>query len=295
MECITFSRATQQYFEACRAARFSDNTLKDYRNTYKRFIKFLDDDPPITSLTSATIVRFMSTVSDVSKKTALNYHTGLSALWHWGVDQGILTQNVVRQVKAPKPEKREIIPFSRAEVTRILQACGTGLSPLRDRAIILTLLDTGMRASEICALQLQDMDFEGHSIIAFGKGDKERVLKFCERTNEFIQAYLAQRRIGKQCKKVPLFTTVKEKTMNRQTLRLMLDRLETRSGVVHVHAHRFRHTFAINFLRNGGNIYTLQKLLGHTAFDMVKRYLAIAETDLDHDHQKASPVKAWGL
>jgi HAMP domain-containing protein len=66
-------------------------------------------------------------------------------------------------------------------------------------------------------------------------------------------------------------------------------------GVQNSHPHRFRHTFAIQFLRNGGNIYTLKAILGHTSLDMTKRYLYIAQTDIARDHEKASPVKGWGL
>ena len=295
MDGITFSAITQLFLESCKASRFSENTLNDYRNTYKRFSSFLNGDPPIASLTSRTIVSFLANVTGVCDKTVLNYHTGLSSLWRWGVEQKIVAENIVRQVKPPEPEQREIIPFSRPEIIRLLRACDEGLVARRDRALVCTLLDTGMRASEICMLQIKDVDFEEYSILAFGKGDKERVLKFCGRTNELILDYLAHRNAHRKLKNLPLFATIDKKALNRHTLRMILNRLEFRSGVTHVHAHRFRHTFAINFLRNGGNVYTLQVLLGHTALDMVKRYLKIAETDLEHDHQKASPVKVWGL
>uniref|UniRef100_A0A7C4PLW1 Site-specific integrase n=1 Tax=Anaerolinea thermolimosa TaxID=229919 RepID=A0A7C4PLW1_9CHLR len=75
----------------------------------------------------------------------------------------------------------------------------------------------------------------------------------------------------------------------------MLAELGDKSSVSHVFPHRFRHTFAIQFLRNGGNIYSLQKILGHSTLDIVKRYLAIAQYDVDHDHIVASPMKCWDL
>jgi integrase/recombinase XerD len=72
-------------------------------------------------------------------------------------------------------------------------------------------------------------------------------------------------------------------------------RLGAKAGVQACHPHRFRHTFAVNFLRNGGNAFELQMALGHTTLQMVQTYLALAQADLDAAHRKASPVENWRL
>jgi site-specific recombinase XerD len=84
-------------------------------------------------------------------------------------------------------------------------------------------------------------------------------------------------------------------TMGRTGLAQYLRRLGKRAGVDDTHPHRFRHTFAITFLRNGGDPYSLQAILGHTTMDMVKTYLNIAQVDLDAAHKRASPVEGWKL
>jgi len=74
-----------------------------------------------------------------------------------------------------------------------------------------------------------------------------------------------------------------------------LQAIGNRAGVRNVHPHRFRHTFAISFLRNGGNGYTLQMILGHTTMEMVRKYLNLAQADLESAHRLASPVANWRL
>lgn len=82
--------------------------------------------------------------------------------------------------------------------------------------------------------------------------------------------------------------------MDRNTIRLLMERLSDKAQV-QANAHKFRHTFAINFLRNGGNVYELKAILGHSSLEMCQRYLALAETDIERSHLKASPVMAWNM
>ena len=83
--------------------------------------------------------------------------------------------------------------------------------------------------------------------------------------------------------------------MGENTIRHLLRNLGERANVKDVHPHRFRHTFSIEFLRNGGDVYSLQRLLGHSTLPMCLRYLALAQADIEKAHRRASPADNWRL
>jgi integrase/recombinase XerD len=92
-----------------------------------------------------------------------------------------------------------------------------------------------------------------------------------------------------------LFVSRRRRPYNRDALLKLTRSLGDSAGVGNAHPHRFRHTFAINYLRNGGDAYTLQMLLGHSTMEMVKTYLQLAHADAAKAHRRASPVANWDL
>jgi len=302
------SRCVQGYLLAINARRLSPRTIESYEVILKKFELFLVDDPQFNTITSKQIQEFLVEQQHVTKKTLLNYYAVLSSLWTWAVLEEIVDEHILRKIPPPKPEKREIIPLKERDVRDMMHnlkrsapysrpgkrmSDHTLLTAARNRAIVLMLVDTGIRASELCNLRIKDADIRNHRIFVMGKGAKERLIPFSSRTGQSIWRYLATR--GETTPIQPLYITASGRALTRHQLLHMLQRLGKRAGVDHVHPHRFRHTFAIQYLRNGGDPYTLQMMLGHTTLEMVKTYLKLAQTDLDASHQRASPVDNWRL
>lgn len=318
---LTLKQVTHGYLLAIHARHLSEHTIRDYQNTLNKFIHFVGADIPFNSIVRQDIERFLSSyktstlgIEDenpegvITKRTLLHYYTALAAMWTWAVDEGIADKHVVHSVTAPKPEQREIIPFTEAEFKLLLGASARSKAYTRpgkrksthaledaerNRAILLTLLDTGFRANELCGLKLYQVDQRNHRIQVLGKGALERSVPYSPRTAQALWRYLATRPNAEP--NDPLFATARNKHIDRCQLGKFLKKLGERAGVENVHPHRFRHTFAIQLLRNGADPYTLQKLLGHSTLDMVKKYLALAQIDLDKAHKRASPVDNWSL
>ena len=308
MNKLTFSQAIEGYLLNAGARHLSPHTIADYLNTFRKFEIYKDDDLRFASISQNDIQEFLAAQTKLSNKTLLNYHTGLSALWTWAVKEQIVPANVVKGIQPPRPEKREIVPFTEAEIKAMLAALGRsriysrpgkrssnhGLPDAeRNHAILMLMLDTGIRASEVSSLKIFDVDQRNQRIQVMGKGSKERSIPFSARTGQVLWRYLSTRsnaRVGDM-----LFVTKTNRPVERCSLLKLLHGIGERAGVKDVHPHRFRHTFAIQYLRNGGDAYTLQALLGHSTLDMVKTYLRLAQVDLDEAHRRASPVDNWRL
>ena len=238
----------------------------------------------------------------------LNYHIGLSALWTWAVEEDLVDEHIIRKVKRMKPEKKSIKPYSEDDIKNMLNAINqTNVYSRpgkresfhrlpdadRNRAIIYVLLDTGVRVSELINLHIQEADLRNRRIYVMGKGSKERSIPFSPRTGQVIWRYLTSRKEASAGDF--LFVTNVGRQLTRSRVLRILRTIGQRAGVLNVTCHRFRHTFAVNYLRNGGDAYSLQMMLGHSTMEMVKNYLALAQADLDANHSQASPVSNWRL
>jgi site-specific recombinase XerD len=223
----------------------------------------------------------------------------------------------VRAIPRPKPEQTAIVPYSKEDVQAMLAVCkkskpytrsgkrqcsNTRPTAERDRAIILLLLDTGVRVSEVTGdpkndllgLRIQDVDRRNLRIKVMGKGSKERILPISSSTSKAIWRYLLQRPNADPIES--LFLSSKDDyPLTRSGILQLIRRLGQRAGIPDAYPHRFRHTFAINFLRNGGNALELKRLLGHSTLEMVQRYVSIAQVDVENAHKRASPVSNWHL
>lgn len=320
---LTLSGAIQGYMLDAAARRLSPHTIADYQNSFRKLQAFIGD-PPLAGITADDVRLFLADLASTpraaggcaprpvkppSEKQVLNIHTGLSALWTWAVTEGYAPKHILHEIRRPKPKRPAIVPLTQGDVKALLDVVERSIgfsrpgqrpsdyarpTGARDRAMILLLLDTGVRASELCGLQLRSLDLKNKAITVLGKGNKERHLPFGPLTGKALFQYVsAERREASANEKV--FVTDDGRELTRDWLLKLLQRLGNRAGVVDVHPHRFRHTYAIEYLRNGGNTRSLQESLGHETLDMIRTYTAVAEADLANAHRTASPVEKWRL
>jgi integrase/recombinase XerD len=297
------------------------NTIAAYRNDLKNFTEFCATQE-ITELTAvdADLIRrylhYLRTERRLKPKSVQNHWIALCSLYTWAGEKYTLP-HVAHQVKCPKAPPPDIEPLTKEDVVKLLKAMERARpyqtttrkaaerarpTAERDQVIILLLLDTGIRVTELCELTLADCDLnQGKLHIQESKGrlaPKSRYVYFGRTARKALWQYVAHRKDtqGELPPSAPLISlNEREEPMDRHEVRRLLERCGDRAGVADVHPHKFRHTFAITYLRNGGDAFTLQQLLGHSSLDMVKLYLKLAQTDAQDAHKRASPADNWHL
>jgi integrase/recombinase XerD len=323
---LLLSKAVNGFLQFKAAEGLSPATLTSYETHLKLWLEHLGD-VPVGKITAREVQehlawlrteyeprRITGSKRPLSPKTIRNVYITLSAFFTWAAKE-LNLPSPMKSVPAPRFEEPPVEPFTKEEVEALLKVCeymkpadttyrrrftmrrATGK---RDQAIILTLLDTGLRASELCALKIGDADPKTgkvqvkHGRAGGAKGGKGRTVFLGKSARRAVWRYLVEREDGDD-PDAPLFTVTYGRPMNKTALRFMIMRLGARANIKKCHPHRFRHTFAITYLRSGGDLFTLQSLLGHTTLDMVRHYARIAEIDVEQAHRRASPADNWRL
>ncbi|MFX1555027.1 MAG: tyrosine-type recombinase/integrase [Promethearchaeota archaeon] len=245
----------------------SPKTLRFYRERLKWFVDFIEPSTLLGSIKPATIRQFFS-VQD--SKPIYGYHAkyrALRAFLNWCVKQNYLLDS---PITFSPPKLPDIIKpaFKDEELKRILNSC-VGSLGLRNKAMVMVLIDTGVRLEELTRIKIDDIDVDARLISIHGKGRKERLVHISPTTLKTIWQYLKVRGNPSEY----LWLTEEGRHITGRGISEALETVRERAGIPkHKTVHTFRHTFANNRLDEGMNPLDLQYLLGHADLTMVERY-----------------------
>ena len=271
------------YLTACQIEGKSSETLRSYRETLLIFLKTAQGEglPSRPSeFTAAHVYQFLGAVRRTGASLATQWRPQRETrtFFSWLNLHDYISANPFRKVKNIKVPQHIIHPFSGDDIARLLAACpASTFKGARDRAIILTLLDTGLRVGELTALELDDLGFETQRLqVQCGKGGKGRVVRFGDQAREAIALYVHRFRGTEPGR---LFLTCRGMALRTNAVRTIFRDLSHKAGVDHVHPHRFRHTFATWAIELHAREIDVQYLLGHSTPAMVRRYTATYDAE----------------
>jgi site-specific recombinase XerD len=277
-----------------RSTELSPETVKTERVWLRQFAEYLGD-VEVSDVTSAHVRDFLlyQKQRNLSPFTLRRCHTSISAFYTWACsdDVALASDDPTDRVPPPKLPKRKPRALDTDDIEALLQAARQGRCPRRDRAIVLFLLDSGCRVSEVCNLTMEHLDLESGRILVEGKGSKERLTYLGRRARTATWLYISDERPQPaQVNEDRVFLTERGDTMSRFCLRDVIVRLANRVGVKAT-PHAFRHTAAILHLKNGMDLVSLQHLLGHSDISTTRHYLdALKDEDIQQRAQRTSPV-----
>lgn len=208
--------------------------------------------------------------------------------------EGVIAENPFDRLVLPKVPTKVIPCFSDEQLVNLFGAIDPASSvAARDEAILMMLLDTGVRLGELISLPLEGVDLKQRLITVTGKGNKQRQVPIGARLQSALWQYIhLHRPTPAMPRYTQVFLTTEGRPLKKDRLEAIVRRYGQRAGItgVRVSPHTFRHTFSIRYLRNGGDVFRLQAILGHARLDSVKIYLYLAQTDLNQAHLTCSPA-----
>lgn len=230
-----------------------------------------------------------------SPKTVEVYLAGVRAFFDWLIDEGEIrpADHPVARIKAPKPPQRVNDPLTPAEIERILAACDGSLLGLRNRALFLVLLDTGLRLSEVAGISRAEVDLHFGYVTVMGKGSKERRVRLSATTLAAVDRYDRTRRREARGAALGahLWATRTGEPMSVERIYGLHREIGDQLGIV-LHPHRWRHTAAQTMLDGGMDRESVRLLLGHADLQTLRIYTSATDAGRAlEQHAQHSPVE----
>jgi site-specific recombinase XerD len=261
---------------AMRAERKSPATITSYTEGVLAFLRWSELSGLKPEITKATAQAFTADLLDAGAQaaTARTRHMALRRFAAWLADEGELDANPLLGVKPPKLDSKVVEALTDEQLRLLLKACaGKELIDRRDEAIVRLMGETGLRAGEVIAMQVADVDLQqGRAIVRRGKGGKGRAVPFGAQTAAALDRYMRLRRGHRLGATGALWLGGNGQTFSYHGLNLALKRRAKAAGIDGFHLHLMRHTAATRWLRAGGSEGGLMAVAGWSTRSMVDRY-----------------------
>ena len=309
---ISLSGWLEYFLLACKTEGKTPQTLQGYKERVGNFVIFNGEMAP-ADVTSWHLRAYLATLQDrkLAPSTISGTYRAIHRFFVFLMAEGAIQQHPMNGMRPPRVPRKLHKGLTADEIKRVMMVATTPakkdwyphLSPdsargnfleIRNKAIFLTFLDTGLRLAELAGIQREHVDLERGSIIVHGKGGKERRVCVGKMTRLALMKWYVRSAVYK----MPGLWLTEEKTqLGREGVQMAIRRMLRRSGITgKIGPHTLRHTAAQNYLRNGGDLATLQVMLGHSDISTTQIYLTdIASDDVQRVHEKASPVDRLGL
>lgn len=250
----------------------------------------------LLAVTSEQIRSFLAFLHEreYSKATAARKLATLRSFYKFCLRRGFIAQNPVAAIRTPKQEKRLPKFLEVEQIQKLLSTPDDStLLGARDRAMLETLYSTGVRVSELVALNVADVDVAAECLRVRGKGRKERIAPIAPTALVAIKKYLEMRTRDPRnatFDQQPLFVNKHGQRLSTRSVRRKLDKYLITCGLdPSISPHTIRHTFATHMLNNGADLRSVQELLGHQSISTTQVYTHVTTTQLKRDYDNSHP------